>query len=108
MPAEFELRVAAVAVAREISVIVALAITAPVLSAVSPRMRPLLTAVCAIAPPEVNAIKRHPNDLIAETPTERIRAPHVGLHPQQLLKILESKNPLPDHRGEGPCNHNGF
>jgi hypothetical protein len=60
MPAEFELRVTAVAVAREMSVIVALAMTAPLLSAVSPRMRPLLTAVCAIAPPEVKAIKRHP------------------------------------------------
>ena len=57
MPAEFELRVTGVAVAREMSVIVALAITAPLLSAVSPRMRPLLTAVCAITPPQVNAIR---------------------------------------------------
>jgi hypothetical protein len=60
MPAEFEVRVTAVLVAPEIRVIVAFAITAPVLSAVSPRMRPLLTAVCAIAAPQVNAIKRHP------------------------------------------------
>ena len=58
MPAKFEVRVTAVPVARDISVIVALEITAPVLSAVSPRMRPLLTAVCAIAAPQVNAIER--------------------------------------------------
>jgi hypothetical protein len=59
MPAEFELRVTAVAVAREMSVIVALAIAAPLLSAVSPRMKPLLTAVCAITPPQVKASKKH-------------------------------------------------
>jgi hypothetical protein len=66
MPAEFELRVTAVAVAREVSVIVALAITAP-----------LLTAVCAITPPQVNAIKETSYDLNAETPDETIRVPHV-------------------------------
>jgi hypothetical protein len=40
-------------------VIVALAIAAPLLSAVSPRMKPLLTAVCAITPPQVKASKKH-------------------------------------------------
>jgi hypothetical protein len=60
IPAEFDVRVTSVPVAGEISVIVALAITAPLLSAVMPRTRPLLTAVCAIAAPQLSASTRHP------------------------------------------------